>query len=194
MFPPRSFSSFHHLPETLRERVITIHGFSKSFGLAGLRIGTILAPSAATYSKILNASHVMSTAGGVSTLSQVAAETALTHCRYWVDDFVAHLAGLRDLAVDRLNAMPGVSCEAPEATYLLFPDIGATGLGSEELAEYLKKDAHVAVIPGNDQFFGPGGAGHIRLCFATSEKILVEALDRIDAAMHALTKRDSRVA
>ena len=192
VFPPRSFSSFHHLPETLRERVITVHGFSKSFGLAGLRIGTILAPSAATYSKILNASHVMSTAGGVSTLSQVAAETAVGHCRYWVDDFVAHLAGLRDLAVERLNAMPGVSCEAPEATYLLFPNIEATGLEPEELTEYLKKNAHVAVIPGNDQFFGPGGAGHIRLCFATSEKILVEALDRMDAAMHALAKNQDR--
>ena len=194
VFPPRKFFSFHHLPDALRERVITVHGFSKSFGLAGLRIGTLLAPSEETHTRILKASHVTSTAGGASTLSQVAAEAAIDRCRYWVDDFVVHLTGLRDLAVRRLNAMPGISCEAPEATYLLFPSIRSTGLGSLELSEYLKETARVAVIPGTHRFFGPGGEGHIRLCFATSEKILVEALDRIDAAMHTLPKRNDRVA
>lgn len=189
IFPPGQFSSFHHLPRPLRDRVITVHGFSKSFGLAGLRIGTILAPCPESYSEILKASHVMSTAGGASTLSQVAATTALEHCRYWVDDFVAHLGGLRDLAVQRLNAMPGVNCEPPEATYLLFPDIRETGLGSDAITEYLDKNARVAVIPGNDRFFGPGAAHHIRLCFATSEKILVEALDRMDGALHSLAQK-----
>jgi bifunctional pyridoxal-dependent enzyme with beta-cystathionase and maltose regulon repressor activities len=106
-----------------------------------------------------------------------------------VDDFVAHLGGLRDLAVQRLNAMPGVNCEAPEATYLLFPDIRGTGLGSDAITEYLDKNARVAVIPGNDRFFGPGAAHHIRLCFATSEKILVEALDRMDGALHSLAQK-----
>ena len=189
IFPPGRFSSFHHLPYPLRDRVITVHGFSKSFGLAGLRIGTILAPCPESYSEIVKTSHVMSTAGGASTLSQVAATTALEHCRYWVDDFVAHLSGLRDLAVQRLNAMPGVNCESPEATYLLFPDIRETGLGSDAITEYLAQNARVAVIPGSDRFFGPGAAGHIRLCFATSEKILVEALDRMDEALHSLAQK-----
>ena len=192
VFQPQTFSSFHHLPSPLRDRVITLHGFSKSFGLAGLRIGTILAPCAASFRELLNASQIMSTAGGASTLSQVAATAAVEHCRYWVDDFVGHLHGLRDLAVQRLNAMPGVSCESPEATYLLFPDICGTGLGSDEIADYLGATARVAVIPGNDRFFGPGGAGHIRLCFATSQKILVEALDRMDAAMHSLAQNRNR--
>ncbi|MDE0885363.1 MAG: pyridoxal phosphate-dependent aminotransferase [Myxococcota bacterium] len=192
VFQPQKFSSFHHLASPLRDRVITVHGFSKSFGLAGLRIGTILAPCAASFTELLNASQVMSTAGGASTLSQVAATAALEHCRYWVDDFVGHLQGLRDLAIERLNAMPGVSCESPEATYLLFPDIRATGLGSDAITDYLGTAARVAVIPGNDRFFGPGGAGHIRLCFATSREILVEALDRMDAAMHSLAQSRNR--
>ncbi|MDG2333833.1 MAG: pyridoxal phosphate-dependent aminotransferase [Myxococcota bacterium] len=188
VFKPHEFSSFHHLPSPLRDRVITLHGFSKAFGLAGLRIGTILAPGPEAYTKILNASQVMSTAGGASTLSQIAATTAVEHCRYWVDDFVGHLHGLRDLAVQRLNAMPGISCKSPEATYLLFPDIRGTGLGADAMTDYLNTVARVAVIPGNERFFGPGGAGHIRLCFATSEKILVDALDRMETAMHSLAQ------
>jgi bifunctional pyridoxal-dependent enzyme with beta-cystathionase and maltose regulon repressor activities len=149
-------------------------------------VGAISAPDSAAYAAIVEASGVMTTAGGASTLSQIAAAAALEQCRDWVDAFVLHLGALRDLAVERLNAMPGVRCASPEATYLLFPDIRATGLGAEALTDYLARKARVAVIPGSPRFFGPGAAGHIRLSFATSETLLVEALDRMEGALHAL--------
>jgi len=186
VFSPHEFCSFHHLPASLRKRVISIHGFSKSHGLAGLRIGTIATPDPETHATILEASGVMTTAGGASTLSQIAATAALEECRDWVDAFVLHLSGLRDLAVERLNAMPGIRCESPEATFLLFPDIRETGLDAEALADFLARKARVAVIPGTPRFFGPGAAGHIRLSFATSEKLLERALDRIEHALKQL--------
>lgn len=184
VFSDAEFCSFHHLSHQMCEKVITVYGYSKSFGLAGLRVGAVIAPDASSYDEIIAASNVMTTAGGVSTLSQVAAITAMTQCWYWLDAFKAHLMELRDYAVDRLNAMPGIYCHKPQATYLLFPNIEGTGMDTEQLVAKLL--AHkVAVVPGNERFFGPGAKGHIRICFATSFKILSEGLDRME---HALRK------
>ncbi|WP_341503951.1 pyridoxal phosphate-dependent aminotransferase [Gallaecimonas sp. GXIMD4217] len=185
VFPEQDFVSFHHQPLS-SDRVITVYGFSKAFGLAGLRIGAVMAPSQESFDAITAAAHVMTTAGGVATLSQVAATTALRDCWYWVDAFTDHLRAQRDLAVARLNAMPGVSCTVPEATYLLFPDIRATGMAAEALVDHLHREARLAVVPGNARFFGPGAEGHIRICFATSRAILSEGLDRMEKALIAL--------
>lgn len=185
VFPGAEFCSFHHLDPALTRNVITAYGFSKSFGLAGLRIGAVVCPDATCYEKIVAASNVMTTAGGVATLSQVAATTALNQCWYWVDAFTAHLTELRDYAVERLNGMKGISCRKPEATYLLFPNIEGTGLDAETLVAKLLEEK-IAVVPGNERFFGPGAKGHIRICFATSFDILKEGLDRIEAALNKL--------
>ncbi len=182
IFPEKAFSSFHHLPRELTQRVITVYGFSKAFGLAGLRVGAVISPDQDTHQKLVDAAYLMTTAGGVSTLSQVAATCALKECWYWVDGFVEHLTKLRDYAIERLNAMPGISCRSPEATYLLFADITETGLEAEALVEHLLK-YKVAVVPGNERFFGPGARGYIRICFATSKGILKEGLDRMENAL-----------
>lgn len=182
VFPDAEFISFHHLPAKLSERVITVYGYSKSFGLAGLRIGAVVAPNEKVYQEIVDASNVMTTAGGVATLSQIAATTAMTKCWYWVDAFTKYLAGLRDYAVKRLNAMPGINCIKPQATYLLFPNIEGTGMDAETIVAKLLK-YKVAVVPGNEKFFGPGAKGHIRICFATSFEILKQGLDRMEQAL-----------
>jgi len=195
VYPETPFTSFHHLEETLSQNIITLYGFSKSFGLAGLRVGAIIAPNNAIYQALVDSTYVMTTAGGVSTLSQIAAIAALKKSWYWVDSFVEHLTLLRDYAVDRLNAIEGIYCARPQATYLLFPNIEATGLTSEEVVEMLLKEK-VAVVPGNEKFFGPGANGHIRICFATSKHILTQGLDRIEQAFinHRLTKKTQKYA
>ncbi len=185
VYPGQSFASFHHLDKALCDKVITVYGFSKAFGLAGLRIGAVIAPDGQSYDEIVANSNVMTTAGGVATISQVAATTALQKCWYWADGFVEHLTELRDYAVERLNAMPGISCSKPEATYLLFPNIEGTGLDAESLVAKLLEEK-VAVVPGNERFFGPGAKGHIRICFATSFEILKQGLDRIESALNKL--------
>jgi aspartate/methionine/tyrosine aminotransferase len=184
VFPENIMTSFHHLPD-LQQNVITVYGFSKAFGLAGLRIGAIIAPDKHHYEQLVQASNVMTTAGGVSTLSQIAATSALLRCWYWVDQFIVHLTTLRNYAVKRINNMPGLSCNAPEATYLLFVNIAETGYDAETLVNEFLKDK-VAVVPGNEKFFGPGAKNHIRLCFATSYEILSEGLDRIERTLTRL--------
>ncbi|MDX1738362.1 MAG: pyridoxal phosphate-dependent aminotransferase, partial [Alphaproteobacteria bacterium] len=188
VYPEKRFVSFHHLPKELTERVISCYGFSKAFGLAGLRIGAIICPSKTSYDAMVQASNVMTTAGGAATISQIAATTALRDCWYWVDEFTQHLTELRDYAVTRLNLMPGVTCQSPEATYLLFPNIELTGLSADQLVAHLLK-FNVAVVPGNEKFFGPGANGHIRICFATSKAILSQGLDRMEQALNQLGKQ-----
>lgn len=187
VFPELEFASFHHLEPALSKKVITVYGYSKSFGLAGLRVGAVVAPDQQSYDEIVAASNVMTTAGGVATLSQVAATTAMTQCWYWVDGFIEHLTKNRDYAVERLNAMPGITCRKPEATYLLFPNVEGTGLDSETLVAKLLEEK-IAVVPGNERFFGPGAKGHIRICFATSFEILKEGLDRIEKALSKISR------
>ncbi|TQV85602.1 pyridoxal phosphate-dependent aminotransferase [Aliikangiella coralliicola] len=182
IYPENQFFSFHHLASNLRQKVVTVYGFSKNFGLAGLRIGAIIAPDDNIYQRIVNTSNVLTTAGGASVLSQIAAITALTQCWYWVDEFIKHLTEMRDYAVTRLNNMPGIQCEKPQATYLLFPNIEATGFTAEDFSAKLLNEK-VAVVPGTKRFFGPGAKGHIRISFATSKEILSEGLNRIERAV-----------
>jgi aspartate/methionine/tyrosine aminotransferase len=184
VYPEQTFVSFHHLPKSLQKRVFTVYGFSKAFALAGLRVGAIFSPDLDSHQKVIASSHVMTTAGGVSTISQIAATTAISQCWYWVDEFIGHLTELRDYAVNRLNKMPGISCHYPQATYLLFANIEQTGLSSEQLVELLNQ-YKVAVVPGNASFFGPSSQGHIRICFSTSYEILKQGLDRIEQALLA---------
>ncbi len=186
VYAPARFVSMAALDEEIARRTVSVYGFSKTFGLAGLRVGFLVAPNAAVYEGLMEASAARTTAFGVSTISQIAACAAYEKCWYWADAFVEHLKAQRDYVVARLNAMPGVSCRPPEGTYLVFPDITGLGMGSAAAAEYLLEEARVAVVPGLPRWFGPGAEGHIRICFSTSRGILTEALDRIEAALARL--------
>ena len=188
VFPENQHINIASLHPEIAERTISVYGFSKTFGLAGLRVGFIATPSKLIFDKILQTSRSNTTAGGVSTLSQVAATAAYENCWYWVDAFLDHLTKVRDYCVERLNKMPGVECRTPQGTYLLFPKIKSFGLSSEEVTLYLLENANVAVVPGAAKWFGPGAEGHIRICFSTSMELMVEAMDRIEVALEKLYK------
>lgn len=186
VYPDAQFASILHLGAARNRRTATVFGFSKSFGIAGLRAGCVYAQDAAVFEQIAAASQVDTTIGGISSLSQVAAQACVEQCYGWVDAFVAHITENRDYALARLNAMPGVRCEKPQATFVLFPDIRGTGMEAEALAAYLLERYRVSVVPGGAKFFGPGSEGHIRICLATSREILTEGLDRMEAGLRAL--------
>lgn len=178
-----AFTSIASLSPEIAERTITVSGFSKSYGLAGLRIGFIHSGSERLHRQVLEASGAPRTTFGASVLSQVAAEAAILHCDRWLAGFLEHLRAMRAMAVPRLDALPGFACSAPEGTYLLFPDIRATGFDEQTLAQRLHDEARVAVVPGLGRWFGPGAEGHLRLSFATTEEILDEALGRIEKVL-----------
>lgn len=173
---------------------VTVGGFSKTFGLAGLRVGYLHAPDDATYARLLATSEAPYTAYGAATLSQVAAEAGLREGGEWLQEFRAHLRAQRDLGARRLGALPGLRCPTPEATYLLSPHI-IRGEGShppllahtsESLTARVLERARVALVPGSPRFFGAGAEGLIRLSFATSRALLDEALTRIEGAWESL--------
>jgi len=181
---PHRHTAIASLSPEISARTIGVYGFSKTFGLAGLRVGFLAAPNRAVRDRLLEVSRAPTTAYGVSTLSQVAAQAAYEHAWPWADQFLAHLLRMRDLAAKRLNAIDGIEAVAPEGTYVMFANIEGLGLGDQdEVAAWLLEHAKVAVVPGAPRWFGPGAAGHIRLTFCTSEAILTEALDRIAEAL-----------
>lgn len=195
VFDGASMVSVAALSPEIAARTHTVYGFSKGYGLAGLRLGVVLCPSPAAADRLAEVSHADATAYGVSTLSQVAGAAALTRGGAWQRRFVAHLRAQRDLAVERLNAMPGVRCHAPEGTFVVFPEITGLGLDIDEaaLAERIQREARVALVPGSPAFFGPGAAGHLRLSLATSRGLLNEALDRLEAWIRS-ERREPRAA
>ena len=180
VFEPARFTSIASLHEDAFRRTITITGFSKSYGLAGLRIGAVLCPDENWFKQILDASGHLSTVSGSNSLGQVAATAALDECQSWLAEFILHLQLMRDKIVTGLNALPGITCESPDGCYLVFPNIIGTGLQASDLQQKLLNEAKVAVVPGLPKWFGDRAEGHIRLCFATSSVLIDEAMNRLN--------------
>ena len=180
VYKEKPFISILSFGKERNKKTLSVFGFSKSFGVAGLRAGALYAHEQTIFDTLLEKSQVKTTAGGIASLSQIGAMAALEKGRPWLDSFLVHLASNRDYGVKRINNMKGLHCRTPQATYMFFVDITETGLSSTEFADRLKKEAKVAIVPGISKFFGPGAEGNVRICYATSRAILTEALDRIE--------------
>jgi aminotransferase len=72
----------------------------------------------------------------------------------------------------------GLRCFEPRGAFYAFPNITRTGMDDETFAQELLREERVAVVPGTA--FGPSGADHVRMCYATAYEDLVEAMDRIE--------------
>ncbi|NDD30083.1 MAG: aminotransferase class I/II-fold pyridoxal phosphate-dependent enzyme [Proteobacteria bacterium] len=182
VFPPHQHIATASLDPEVARRTFTVYGFSKGFGMAGLRLGALVSPTPERHREIVDLSHANDTAYGVSTLSQIGGVAALREGDAWQGRFLEHLERMRDLAVTRLQRIDGVRCEAPQGTFVLFADVSRrmrSGEDEEALVERLRLHHRVAVVPGSPRFFGPLAAGHIRISFATSREILTEGLERL---------------
>lgn len=186
IYTPHVFTSIASVDEEIRNQTITVTGYSKSYGLAGLRIGAVIAPNEKYFKRLYDASLHNSTIHGANVLSQIAATTALNECDYWLKDFVAHLQKMKDISVQLLNETSGFKCIAPEGCYVALANITGTGKTSQQIQEILFNQAKVSVVPGLKEWFGAGAEGYIRLSFATSEDILEKALFRIKDTMNSL--------
>jgi aspartate/methionine/tyrosine aminotransferase len=178
VFEPSTYISMAAIPAA-EQRTIVVTGFSKSYGLAGLRAGAILAFNQTHFECLMEASGHRSTVHGCNVLAQVAAAAALTEAGEWLNAFVDHLHRMRDFTVNSLNELPGVRCHLPLGCYVAFANITDTGASSEELHQLWLAEAKVAVVPGLPRWFGSRAENHVRLSFATSATILEEAFDRI---------------
>ena len=163
----------------MRERTITLNGFSKAFAMTGWRVGYACAPRELMAPMFKVHQYTMLCA---SIMGQVAADKALG--RAFETDFddvkrmVRSYDRRRRLMVERLNAM-GLSCFEPKGAFYVFPSIASTGMDSETFCTKLLQEQHVACVPGTA--FGAAGEGHIRCSYATSIEKLGMALDRMEA-------------
>jgi aspartate aminotransferase len=164
------------------ERTLTVNGFSKGFAMTGWRLGYVAGPTDVIGEVLKVQQHTVGCAGS---FVQRGGVVALTGPQEPINDMVAEYTARRDLMVDGLNRLPGVSCASPDGALYAFPDIRATGLGdSAAFTTWLLANAGVAVTPGSA--FGPGGEGHVRLSFATSPDVIQQALDRMATALAAV--------
>lgn len=184
IYPECEFTSLLHFGAERNARTLTVYGFSKTFGLAGLRIGCVYTMNQEMYDRVVKASLVDTTIGGIDALSQIAGEAALKYGFPRVDAFRAQIAENRDYALARIEKMPGIKCHKPQATFVLFPDITGTGWDPVDLIDVLKEKYRVALVPGGVRFFGPGSEGHIRICLSTSREVLEEGLNRLEACLN----------
>jgi len=166
----------------MAERTIVLDGFSKTYAMTGWRLGYAIVPPTLvqTYSQL-----IINTISCAPTFAQLGAVEALTGPQADVDAMVVEFRARRDLVVDGLNAIAGVSCLRPTGAFYAFPDIAGTGLTGADLAERLLHDAGVCVLAGTA--FGGVGTDHIRISYANSRKNLSLALDRIRGLVESLS-------
>jgi aminotransferase len=157
-----------------RERTVLLNGFSKAYAMTGWRIAYTCAPRSISESMLKVHQYSMLCA---SHISQAAALEALLHAEHDVQDMVADYDQRRRFFVRGLNAI-GLDCYEPNGAFYAFPSIRRTGLTSEEFAERLLMEEHVAVVPGNA--FGASGEGYVRCSYATGLAELEEALVRME--------------
>ena len=117
---------------------------------------------------------------------QLAGVAALQGDHTPVTRMVAEFKRRRDLLVDGLNRLPGVTCKRPRGAFYVFPNITRTRRKSSEVAERLLQEAGVAVLSGTA--FGAHGEGYLRISYANSEANLTKALERMRAVFEALTR------
>jgi aspartate/methionine/tyrosine aminotransferase len=113
---------------------------------------------------------------------QRAGVTAVQDGEPLIAEIVTRYRAARDLTVARLGAMPGVSLREPQAAFYAFFRVDRAD-DSVALAKDLLRQAGVGLAPG--EAFGPGGEGHLRLCFAASLPLLKQAFDRLEAFLRA---------
>jgi aspartate aminotransferase len=165
----------------LLDRTIILDGFSKTYAMTGWRLGYAVLPEPliAPFGRL-----IINSVSGTSAFSQMAAVEALTGPQDEVEAMVAEFKARRDLVVDGLNEIPGITCIQPHAAFYVFPDISGTGLDGAELARRLLNEVGVCVLAGTA--FGGVGRDHVRISYANSRPNLTEALARIRSVVAPL--------
>ncbi len=160
--------------EDMIDRTIILDGFSKSYAMTGWRLGYGVFPEF-----MLDAVTKLMT-NSVSCTSvavQMAGIAALEGPQDSVAEMMREFRIRRDLVVDGMNALPGVSCRTPGGAFYAFPNISGTGLDSRTFADRAMDEAGVALLSGTA--FGEYGNGYIRISFANSQDNLRLAIDRL---------------
>ena len=159
---------------SIRDRLILLNGWSKTYAMTGWRLGYAVWPGKLyDYARKL----AVNLHSCVNAPTQYAGIAALTGPQDAVTKMVAEFDKRRKVVVAGLNKLPGVSCATPKGAFYAFPNVKKTGWKAKALASSLLEDSGVAIIGGPD--FGILGEGYVRLSYANSTENILKALDRM---------------
>ncbi|MCX5894698.1 MAG: pyridoxal phosphate-dependent aminotransferase, partial [Proteobacteria bacterium] len=189
MYDNVSFFSIASLDQKLKAQLLVVNGVSKSYSMTGWRIGYAAGPRPV----ITAMTNIQSqSTSNPTSISQKASLEALSGPQDFIPIMLKEFDKRRTYMVDRLNAMPGVSCYKPTGAFYAFPNCagvfgrksGTTTItDSTSLAQHLLESVNVAVVPG----VAFGADENIRLSYATSFANIEKGLDRIQKAIEGLT-------
>jgi aspartate/methionine/tyrosine aminotransferase len=171
---PESISQF----PGMKEKTIILDGFSKSYAMTGWRLGygVMRKDLAAKMAQLMTNSNSCT-----NTFVQFAGIEALKGPQTEPEKMVAEFKKRREVIVDGLNSIKGITCKKPHGAFYVFPNITETGMDSRKLGDHLLYNAGVAVLSGTS--FGQYGEGYLRLSFANSVENIKKALDSIEKSL-----------
>jgi len=183
IYDGRKHISIASLPG-MKERTISIFGFSKSYAMTGWRLAYLAAPAdlVKEITKLLQNTSVCA-----NSIAQRAGLAAIQGPQDCVKEMFLAYSERRNVLVKGLNEIRGLNCYAPEGTFYAFVNIKETGMTSEELSMYLLKKCKVVTVPGTA--FGKQGEGYLRLSFATSLEDIKEGIRRIKKGIEKIYSR-----
>ena len=172
--------SIASLPD-MAERTIVLDGFSKTYAMTGWRLGYAIVPDklVTPFSRL-----IVNSVSCTNAATQWAGVEALTGPQDSVLAMVEEFRARRDLIVDGLNDIPGVTCLRPSGAFYVFPDISATGLTGTDLADRLLNEGGVSALAGTA--FGQVGKHHLRFSYANSREKIAEAVRRTRTVVEPL--------
>ena len=160
--------------QSIRDRLILLNGWSKTYAMTGWRLGYAVWPGKLyDYARKL----AVNLHSCVNASAQYAGLAALKGPQDEVRKMIAEFDKRRKVVVEGLNKLPGVSCATPKGAFYAFPNVKRTGWKAKALASALLEDAGVAIIGGPD--FGILGEGYVRLSYANSTENILKALNRM---------------
>ena len=168
----------------MKERTITLNGFSKCYSMTGWRLGYAAAPVDFIKAMVRVHQYINTCA---ASFVQEAGITALEKAEPDVQEMVKEYARRRDYMVSAINSMDGVSCKTPGGAFYVFMNIKSFGMSSADMANYLLEEAKIATVPGSA--FGSQGEGYVRFSYACSYERIVEGMERMRKALAKLPKK-----
>ena len=161
------------------ERTIVSSGFAKAYSMTGWRVGFLAGPVELIRAASAIQGHSTS---NVCTFAQYGAIAALENSQDCVEDMRRAFADRRQVMLDALNAIPGLTCAKPDGAFYLFPSIRKTGMTSLNFGSALLEQHHVAVVPG----IAFGADDYIRLSYATDMATIERGLKRLEKFVRSI--------
>jgi len=179
VYDGRSHVSIGSLNQRMFDLTVTCNGFSKAYAATGWRLGYAAGPAHVIKAAIEIQGHITS---GANTFAQYGAIAALKGPQDEVETMRQEFERRRDLMLDGIRSIPGLTCDRPGGAFYLFPNISATGLDSMTFCRRLLDEHQVAIVPG----IAFGSDAQVRFSYATDRQTISKGTERLARFVRSL--------